>query len=167
MNAGFMRKRVFSCNRFVWLNLNAGKHHKQLAGINDLGCVNPGVCPVKIVSCFQIHHDFFQSRISRAFSDSVERAFRLPRPSLDRGQGVCNSQPQIVVAMHGEERIAKINMLPQISNDLFHFFRLGISDGVRNVDYGSARVNCDLKDLGQERKLAPCGIFRGKFHCSA
>ena len=161
MNAGFMRKRVFSCNRFVRLNLDAGKHHEQLAGVDDLRRVDPGICSVKIVSCFQIHDDFFQSRISRALSDSVKRAFRLPCPGLDR------SQSQIVVAMHGDERIAKINMLLQISNDFFHFFRLGISDGVRNIDHGSARVNCDLKDLGQKRKLASCGVLRGKFHCSA
>src|SRR5207249_909270 len=96
----------------------------------------------------------------------VDGAFDLAGAVLDAGEGVGDSQAQIVVAMGGEDDVfgADGGELPdQVGEDFAVAVGRGVADGVREIDCGGAGFDSGVDDFFQEIQLGAAGVFGGEF----
>ena len=117
MNAGLVRESVFADDRFVALNVQAGEFADQATDGENSPRVDPGFGFVEIATHFQGHDDLFHRSVARAFANSVDGTFDLPRSRLDCGQRVGHRQTKIVVTVHTNDRLVDVrHVFQQIPN---------------------------------------------------
>ncbi len=59
--------------------------------------VNTGFKGIAVVAGLHYHYQLFKRAVACAFADTVDGAFDLPCSGLYRGQGIRNSQSEIVM----------------------------------------------------------------------
>src|ERR1044071_6750193 len=106
MNSCLVSKRIPADNRLVWLDIEAHDPRQQLTNRIKLLCLNTSFEWQSIGSDAQSHRNFFQRCITRALTDSVDSAFHLSRPRVNRSKTVCHSQTEIVVTMNADRHFA-------------------------------------------------------------
>ena len=76
----------------------------------------------------QRHDDFFQRAVSRAFPDSVDRAFDLTRAGVDGGQTVGDGHTEVIVTVHAQHGLFDVrDVRPQIPEELGEFTSVSYS----------------------------------------
>src|SRR5579862_1408275 len=165
MDAGFVREGIFADDGFVALNVNAGERRNQARRRDDaLGIDFRVIAAEKILARAQRHYDFFERRIPRALADAVDRTFDLARAVLHAGETVRDGQSQIVVAVHGDDRLLDVrNFRDQRVNDRAVLVGHGVADGVRNVDGRRAGFDGGFDDFAQKFRLRSAGVFWTEF----
>ena len=91
------------------------------------------------------HHDLFQRGVAGALADAVDGAFDLPRAGADAGQRVGHGQAQVVVAVHGEDRLVGVRHRSRSGAE--HravFLGRGVADGVGQIDGRGAGLDGGL-----------------------
>jgi len=150
MDAGFVRERVGADNGLVRLHGNAGNLRQQARGFINLVCFDVGVQAKPVFARGQRHDDFFHRRVSGPFPDAVDRALHLPGARADGGERVGHRQPQIVVAMDGDDRIAHVfHTIEQEGDEAPELFGNSVADRVGNIDGDGAGVNHGGNHLNQ------------------
>ena len=109
------------------------------------------------------HHDLFQSGISGALSDSIDRAFDLTRPVVHARQRVRDRKAEIVMAVHAERnsvdpRQSALNVSYQPSVLIGH----AVADRVRDIDDGRARFDDGIKNFTEVIDVGTPRVLRGE-----
>ena len=175
VDARLVGKRVATDDRLVSLHLQTGNPREELAGGDQQLAVDPRIATVEIGAGPHRHHDLFQRAIAGPLTDAVDRALDLARPRLDPGQAVGHRQPEIVVAMDTEHRIAGVgDPVDQALDHVAHMGRCGVADRVGDIDRGRPRLDHRLDHpaekvhLGADRvlgrKLDVVAITFGPLH---
>ena len=150
MNAALMRKRVPADNRFVVLHREGCNSRDELGGPRQQGRLDPRSIGQHIAARLDRHHDFFQSRIARALAEPVDRALDLPRATLEPGKRIRHRKPQIIMAMHREDRLVRIrNSLTHLPEHVAIFVRRRIPHRIRQVDRRRTRLDRSVHTAAQ------------------
>jgi len=161
MDAGFVRERVGADDGLVRLHGYAGNLRQQARGFINLICFDLGGKAEHIFSRGQRHDDFFHRRVSGPFPDAVDRALHLPGARADGGERIGHRQPQIVVAVDGDDRIAHVfHTIEQKGDEAAELFGNGVADRVGNIDGDGARVNHGGNHLSQIIPVRARGVHR-------
>ena len=87
------------------------------------------------------------------------------RAPLARGQAVRDGQAQIVVAVHGEDRLVRVrHALAQHLDRLVHLLRHGVADRIGDVDVVVAGLDRGFHAAAQEIRLGAGRVHRRPFH---
>ena len=82
------------------------------------------------------HHDFFQSRVTGTFTDTINGTFDLAGTRRHRGQTICTGQAKVVMAVHRQYcLISRGYVLVQMGNQVGDV-RISVAYGIRNIDGG-------------------------------
>ena len=164
MDAAFMRERVAADDRLVVLHRERGRRRNQFRGAHQLRGVDL-VPPRKlVVAHVDRHHDFFERRIAGPLADAVDGAFDLPRAAGDAGQRIRHRHAEVVMAMHGKNRLVGIrHALDQRAHEVGVFLRHRVADGIGNVDRGGAGLDHGLDDPAEKIHFAAGAVFRRPF----
>ena len=127
MDSGFMGKGVCPDNRLVGLNHHAGDLRNQTAGSINVSGDDLRMKTEQILPCAEGHDHLFEGGIPRPFTDSIDCALHLPGAILDGGEGVCNRQAEIIMAVDTESNL--LHSLHSLSQGSDQFSKLG-GDGV-------------------------------------
>src|SRR5580658_8874165 len=100
MDAGFVREGIPPDDRFVRLRTEADDRTQDLARREQVLGVDARLVWIPVVARLHHHHDLFERAVARAFADTVNSAFDLPRSGLHRSQRIGYRETQIVVAMY-------------------------------------------------------------------
>jgi hypothetical protein len=113
----------------------------------------------------QGHHQLFQRRVARPLADAVDGHFHLPRPLLDGLQKVGHRDPQVVVAVDGDDGLLDVgHILADALDQLAEFFRHAVADGVGDVDGFGSRPNGCLDHLVEKLRIGTGGVHHGELH---
>src|SRR6266581_3133658 len=105
--------------RLVGLNYNPGHGGEQSAGGGQMLGDHVGLEGEDVAARFQCHDELLQRAVASPFADAVDGALHLPRSGLDRRDRVGYRQPQVVVAVHRNNRLVDIgDILPQVRDDV-------------------------------------------------
>src|SRR5262252_4129144 len=168
MNSRFVSECIRSNDGFIYLHLFARQLAEQLTCPIKLFRSRSGRNVVVSLSRIQCHHDLFQSSISGALSNSVDRALDLTRSIFDGCKAVRDRQTKIIVAMRtNRDAIRILEALSQRSNQLAILGRSLITDRVRNVHDRGAGIDDCIEYRAQVIDFSPSGIFRRKLHLVA
>ena len=156
-----MRERVAADDRLVRLDGIAGETGDEPRGARDLAGDDARLQADVRLPRVQQHHDLLERRVSGALADPVDRALDLARPGLKAGERVRDREPQVVVAVDGEDDVLEpgdeLVELLEIRRELE---RHRVADRVGDVDRGRALVDRDLTDLGGERDVRAGRVHR-------
>src|SRR5882672_67826 len=164
MDAGFVRKRIFTNHRLVARDRHAGDVRYQAARWVEPHRVDSRLEAEVALARAQRHHHFLERAVAGALADAVDRAFNLPRSRLHGTQAVGDRHAEIVVTVDRQDHpVDAGHGTTQVAEHFGKFLRHGVADGVRNVHGGGTRFNHRGHDVLQELELRPRGIFRGEF----
>ena len=136
-----------------------------LAGAPDFMMINVGVHVHDVFAHFDRHDHFFQRAVAGAFADTVHRTFYLARTGVDRGEGVTDSDAQIIMGVDGNNCFVDIrHAIIQAADDVGIFERHGITDGIRDINGGGAGVDRRLHDASQIGNRRTAGVFTGELN---
>ncbi len=94
--------------------------------------------------------------------DSVTSACRA---RLQSGQRIGHGQPQVVVAVHAEDRLMAVGrMLDDVADQRAVLFRQSVAHRVGQVDGGGPGVDDGLGHAAQKVLVGARGVLGGKFH---
>ena len=100
----FVRECVRTDDRLVGLDCEAREVAHEPRGRGDLvGGDRGGEVRELRRAGPKGHHDLFETRIARALAQTVDGHLDLARARLHRGQGVRRGEPQVVVAVDGDD----------------------------------------------------------------
>ena len=105
VDTAFVRERIPSDDGLVVLHWEVRHRRDKTRRARQHRCLDAGIERHHVRRVFSRHHDLFECRIAGPLTDPIDRAFDLPRTSTHTGQRVGNRHPQIVVAMHREDRL--------------------------------------------------------------
>ena len=98
-------------------------------------------------------------------SDSVDRAFDLAGSAFHGREAVGHRHPQVIVAMHRDDRLLDVlHLFADVGDQLSVFRGGGVPYGVRDVDRGGSGVNGRLDDPGQVIPIRTGGVLGGELH---
>ena len=113
----------------------------------------------------QRHHQLFQRCITSALTNAIDRALQLPGAIFDGLEEVGHGQTQVVMAMHGDHRLADVGHVGiDASNQGTKFSGRGVADRVGNVDRGGTSLDGRFDHLIHELGIAAPGVLTGKLH---
>ncbi len=136
-----------------------------LAGAPDFMMINVGVHVHDVFAHFDRHDHFFQRAVAGAFADTVHRTFYLARTGVDRGEGVTDSDAQIIMGVDGNNCFVDIrHAIIQAADDVGIFERHGIADGIRDINGGGAGVDRRFHDASQIGNRRTAGVFTGELN---
>ncbi len=136
-----------------------------MARPGQLRRLNFGRAAVIRMACVQRHHDLFERRIARALADTIDRAFDLTGTGLHARERVGDGHPEIIVTVHRHAAIFDaLRVLDDASHQLGEFCRLGIPNGVGNVQCGRAGLDGGGEHFSQIGSIGAAGIFGAELH---
>ena len=116
----------------------------------------------------QRHHGLFQAGVASPLADPVDRHFDLAGAVLDPSKRIGGRQPQIVVAVAGEDDLLPARRIfAQMADQGTIFFWGRVADGVWDVEGGCAGLDGDGEHLDQESRVAAPAILRAEFDVGA
>jgi len=160
-----MREGVGPDDGLVGLHRNAGDLREEPGRLVNLLGFDSGVKAVQILARGERHDDFLHGRVARPLADAVDRAFDLARARADGGQRVGHRQPQIVVAVDGENRPVDVfDVGEKIGDEVAEFLGDGIADRVRNIDGDRARIDDGRDHLHEIVAVRSRGVHRRELY---
>jgi len=139
MDSGFVRERVVADDWLVGRDRLSDDLRQQARGRVDLARVDARTHAHQVVARLHGHHDFFQRAVARALADSVDGAFDLTRAVAHRGQRICDSQAEIVVAVRTPDNfVGAWNFFPHVREHPAKFLGDRVTGGVGQIDHGRA-----------------------------
>ena len=104
------------------------------------------------------HDDLLERRVAGPLAEAVDRDLDLARAGLDRGERVRRREPEVVVAVDADRRVAadEVDDAPDERPELG---RDRVADGVGDVDRRRAGLDDGLVDLEQEVDVGPRGVL--------
>jgi hypothetical protein len=129
--------------------------------VHDLRRVDPRLERQDVIPDPHRHDDFLKRGIASALAKAVDRAFDLAGARLDGGQGVGGRHAKVVVAVGGEDdRVGARNTFQQHLDDLGAFHRVGVADGVGDVDRGGPGLDRDFDYAAEVVVFGPRRVHR-------
>ena len=164
MDAAFVPEGVDADNRLGQRRALADNVVHGLARAGDLRRVDAaGRVAENVRACAHRHHDFLHRGVARAFAQPVDGAFNLPCTAQNAREGVRDRHAEVVVAVDGKfHLVAVLHARHHVFNQLAHFVRRGIADGVRQVDDGRAVLDGGVDDLNQEIGIRAGRVLAGE-----
>ena len=153
-----MRERVAAHDRLVGLGPDPGGRGEELARPGELLGSDAGRHAERLATHAQRHHELLERGVARALADAVDGDLDLARARLDRGQGVGDGQPEVVVAVAGEDDARHV--ADETRHEGPELFGQRVADGVGDVHHARPRLLHRLHDLAQERVLRPAAVLR-------
>ena len=161
VDAGLVREGVLADDRLVGLELGARDAAHALARRVDLRRVDAGVGAEERVARLERHHDLLERGVAGALADAVEAALDLRRAAADRGEGVGDREPEVVVAVAGEDDVRRAGDAGEhVAEEVLVFLRHREADGVRHVDRRRAGLDRGLHDAVDERPLGAGAVLQ-------
>ena len=108
------------------------------------------------------HHDLLQRGVAGSLAEAVDGHLDLARTGLDRREGVCRRETQVVVAVDADRRLFA-HQIDDALGQRPEFARDGVADGIGDVDGGSAGLDDRLVDLEQEVRVGARGVLGAEF----
>jgi hypothetical protein len=168
VDARLVGKGIGPDDGLVGLDHHAGVAADHVAGAVDLLGDDVGVQVVDRLAGVDRHDRLFQAGVAGALADAIERDFDLPRAILHAGQRVGGGQPQVVVAVAGEDHILTAGyILTQIADQPAVLLGRDIAHGVGDVERGGAGLDGHGQHLHQEGRVAAPGVLRAELHVAA
>ena len=159
VDARFVGERVAAHDRLVRLDGEAGQVAHQPGRGGDLLRLDAARELLELRwARAQRHHDLFEGGVAGPLAEPVDRDLDLPRAGLDGRKGVGRGEPQVVVAVDADRRVAadEIDDAPDERPELR---RDGVADGVGDVDRGGAGLDDGLVDLHQEVEVGAARVL--------
>src|SRR5215813_10858415 len=109
VDARLMRKSIAADDCFIRLHVKPDNAREQLARRIKLSGPDARLKRQAICAYVQRHHDLFERRVARALADAVDRTFDLSGPGFNRGETICDCEPEIVVAVNTDDHVVSIS----------------------------------------------------------
>ena len=160
-----VREGIPADDRLVVLHRERGRRRHQLGGtVQHLG-VDADLIGQHVAARLDGHHDLFQRGVARPLADAVDGAFDLPAAGADAGQRVGDRHAEVVVAVHGEDRLLRArHLLHHGAEHLVVFLGRGVADGIGQVDGGGAGLERRLHAAAQIVDLGARGVLGRPLH---
>ena len=171
-----MGKGIGANDGFVGLHRHAGEVGDQAGGLVDLlgldsceglaAVLGSAQVAVEVTTAhMQRHHKLFQRGIAGTLTDAIDGALELPCTIFDSFQEVGHGQAQVVVAMHGDHRLADVGHMGVDAGDQgTKFSGCGVAHRVGNIDRGGPSRNRRFDHLVHEFGIAAPGVLAGELH---
>ena len=155
VDAGLVGERVAADDRLVRLDREAGQVADEPRGrgdllgldaadeIRELGRAGP-----------ERHDDLLERRVAGPLAEAVDRDLDLARAGLDGGERVRRGEPEVVVAVDADRRVAA-DEVDDPADERPELRRDRVADGVRDVDRRGAGLDDGLVDLEEEVGVGP------------
>ena len=168
VDARLVGEGVLADDRFVGRELDAGDRGEQARSAEKL--LRPDVVRAAetVGARAQRHDDLLEGRVAGALADAADRALDLARAGTDAGQRVGHAEPEVVVAMHGQDRPMYVGHARVYGvNHRVKLIRCRVADGVGQVDDGGAGVDDRLGHAAEEVEVRAEGVLGAEFHFRA
>ena len=161
MNARFVGERVLADDRFVGRDFDAGDRLQHFGGLGDFLASDVRRHSAETVAArFQRHDDLFERGVARALADSAYRALYLPRAGGDAGERIGDREPEIVVAVNRNDRVADVgNAIDDGAHKSAELLGRRIADGVGNVKNARSGGDCGLGGAAEKIDVGARGVF--------
>ena len=111
------------------------------------------------------HDRLLQGCVTGPFPDPVDGTLHLAGTRLNGGQGVRNSQSQVVVTVNGQDSLTHIwDPVPDGGDEVPELIGYGVSHRVRDVDGLRTGLYNSLYDFAKVFHVASRRVFRRKLH---
>ena len=163
-----MRERVRADHGLVRLHRRPGQLGDQARRSGDLLGHHAALEPELVLPHVQQHHDLLERRVAGALADAVDRALDAPGTRGQRGQRVGHGEAQVVVAVHGEQRLlAAARLAHHATHQLPKLIGQAVPGGVGDVDDVGPGRDHRLHRLDQIIRVGAACIFRRVLHVLA
>lgn len=136
-----------------------------LVGVLDFMMINVGVYVYDVFVYFDCYDYFFQCVVVGVFVDIVYCIFYLVCIGVDCGEGVIDSDVQIIMGVDGNNCFVDIwYVIIQVVDDVGIFEWYGIVDGIWDINGGGVGVDCCFYDVSQIGNWCMVGVFIGEFN---
>mmetsp|Transcript_18112 Transcript_18112/g.51845 ORF Transcript_18112/g.51845 Transcript_18112/m.51845 type:complete len:449 (+) Transcript_18112:778-2124(+) len=173
MDSGLVLEGVGPHDGLVGLALHPGVlgHHlgrgRDVDGI-DAAVQLPGVAELLPSLEGEGHDDLLERGVAGPLADAVDGAFQLPRTIQGAGEGVGGGQPQIVVAVGGEDDlVGPGDVVPELLDDLAELPRHVPTRRVGDVEGGSTGLDGGAQHAVQKVGFRPSGILGAELNVVA
>ena len=158
-------ERIAADDRLVVLHRERGRRRHQLGGaVEHLG-VDADLIGQHVAPRLDGHHHLFERGVAGPLADAVDGAFHLPAAGADARQRVGHRHAEVVVAVHGEDRLLRArHLLHHVAEHLEVFLRRGVAHGIRQVDGGGAGLQRRLHAAAQIVELGARGVLGRPLH---
>ena len=164
VDTGAVREGIAAHNGFVGLHRHMHHGFHEGADLVDAFGIDVGAISQRMVR-FQDHSHFFEGSVPGAFADAVDSALHLAGAVHYAGNGVGGSQPEVVMAMHGDDGLVDVgHVIHQVLDLCAVLIRQAITVGIGDINGGGAGGNDGFHHAGQVFIVCAAGIFRIKFH---
>ena len=127
--------------------------------------INIGVHVHDVFAHFDRHDHFFQRAVAGAFADTVHRPFYLARTGVDHGEGVTDSDAQIIMGVDGNNCFVDIrHAIIQAADDVGLFELAWYSRRYPDINGGGAGVDRRFHDASQIGNRRTAGVFTGELN---
>src|SRR5436305_15251924 len=107
MDAAGMGEGVFTDDGLAALHHQTTHARDETGTFQDFARVHAATDSAEeITPRFEGHGYFLEGGIAGALADAIDGAFNLTGAGADCGEGVGDRQPQVIMAMHADDRLA-------------------------------------------------------------
>ena len=161
MDARLVRERVPSDDRLVGLHHVTGEARHQTRRAGQLARVHARLVLEVVGTRGNRHHHFLERRVPGALAETVDAALDLPRAGEHARQGVGAGQPEVVVAVGGDDHpvAGTWDRVDDVADEIAELLRRREADGVGDVDGGGPGLHRRLEHLAHELDLGAGGVL--------
>mmetsp|Transcript_39877 Transcript_39877/g.66886 ORF Transcript_39877/g.66886 Transcript_39877/m.66886 type:complete len:231 (-) Transcript_39877:840-1532(-) len=167
VDAALVRKRVGAHDGLVRLDGHAGVVHHHAGRGHDVLQGQARVKPTHVVLATEIKRDghLLEGRVARALADAVDGALNLPRARHRARQTVARGQPEVVLAVRGQDHVLHAHSVCLNARDQGPKL-VGDRDAHRIGNVKRCRASLDHlpEDPVQELRIRSPGVFRAELH---
>ena len=166
MDARLVGEGVAPHHRFVERHHVTGQPGHQPAGGHDLLGVGPHFHTEMILTGFDRHNHLLGGSVACPLPDAVDGPLNLTGPGVDGGQGVGHRQPQVVVAVGGDDHIVPPagHLVVHPAQQLHVVFGGGEPHRVRDVDGGGPLLHRRPATGDHKVGVGAGGVLGGELH---
>ena len=168
MDAGLVCERIRADNGLGRGNGNAGDGLNHAACAVDLSGFDIAADTEVVGAGLERHGAFLHGSVACALADAVDGAFDLVDTGFNARERVCNRHAEVVVHMAGQnDLLDAVGVLTQILDAGSVLLRNHVADGIRDVDGGSACLDCGLDYAAQEVEVGTGRVLGGELNVRA
>ena len=160
VDAGLVGERVRAHDRLVGRYRHAGEALDESRGPADLRGVDAGVRLQEVAAHAHRHHDLLERCVAGALADAVDGALELVDAGADRGEGVRDREPEVVVAVGRERDVLELGaQLADAQDERRVLGGQHVADRVGEVDRRRAGLDGGAADRGDELRIGARGVL--------
>ena len=142
----------------------AGEVTDQAAGAVNLCRVDIVGDVVEVVAGAHGHNDLFEGGVAGPFADAVDGTFDLPGAGADGGDGVGDTEAEVVVAVHADHSLVYVgDVVEDTGDEVVELLWGGVADGVGNVDSTGTGIDDGFEDTVKVVPVGAGGVHGGEF----